>query len=203
MINNFELIQKNLTFNNERSFYFIQILKRKKENPEMKSDSIVIDNFYIFSVDQLTKVMPHIITKCEENKARAYIKMNCLDAQSVMLEMISVLSHNIREEKWKEFRSALNSACGKCGKQNGTEKLYLVDLDNIKVDSDECNDIIRCINNLEPLGNDSKVKIIVPTKNGCHLLTTGFNIQKFKVEYNNIDIHDDGITLLYFPESCS
>ena len=77
MINNFKLIQKNLTFNNERSFYFIQILKRKKENPEMKSDSIAIDNFYIFSVDQLTKVMPHIITKCEENKARAYIKMNC------------------------------------------------------------------------------------------------------------------------------
>ena len=169
----------------------------------MKSDSIVIDNFYIFSVDQLTKVMPHIITKCEENKARAYIKMNCLDAQSVMLEMISVLSHNIREEKWKEFRSALNSACGKCGKQNGTEKLYLVDLDNVKVGSDEYYDIIRCINDLEPLGNDSKVKIIVPTKNGCHLLTTGFNIQKFKVKYNNIDIHDDGITLLYFPESCS
>ena len=33
MVNNFELIKQHLTFLNERSFYFVQIIKRKKENP--------------------------------------------------------------------------------------------------------------------------------------------------------------------------
>ena len=36
MVDNFDLIKSNLKFHNEKSFYFIQILKRKKENPELK-----------------------------------------------------------------------------------------------------------------------------------------------------------------------
>mgnify|MGYP003307992889 CR=1 FL=1 len=208
MVNNFEYIKEHMQFLNEKSFYFIQILKRKKENPELKSYSRPIESFYVFSKDQFERMMPHIIEKCEMNRARAYIKMNCLDAESVMLEQIAEISRIIRNENWHEMASSLNSACGMCGKQNGNEKLYLVDLDDIQVGSNEMKDMVNYIDSLKPQKYDensnliSKVKMTIPTRHGCHLLVTGFDKQTFSQNYPNIDVHDDGITLLYFPQCC-
>ena len=142
MVNNLEVIKQHLIFPNERSFYFIQIIKRKKENPEMTGYSLPVESYYIFSAEQLDRVMPHIIEKCEQNRARAYIKMNTLDMQSVALETISVLTQEIRKENWKHISKALNSACGICGKQNGTEKLYLVDIDSKDMDYIEENRVM-------------------------------------------------------------
>lgn len=213
MVDNFELISKSLSFQNEKSFYFIQILKRKKENPDQKSYSRPIESFYVFSIEDLEKYKPHIIEKCKEHRARAYIKMNCLDAESVMLEQIANITRAIREKNWHSMAKTLNSACGKCGKQEGNEKYYLVDIDENYVGREK--EIERFIessvlpsltfddngfsyeNNIPA---DKKVKLHVPTAHGMHLLTTGFNIQKFREKYPDIDVHDDGITLLYFPE---
>lgn len=200
MVNNFEYIKNKLHFLNEKSFYFIQILKRKKENPELKSYSRPIESFYIFSKEQFERMMPHIIEKCEMNRARAYIKMNCLDAESVMLGQIAELTRIIRDNDWRNMPASLNSACGQCGKQNGNEKLYLVDLDDEY--SDKVDEIEDYLDSLEPINSYSKIKMRVPTKHGTHLLVTGFNKQAFCQKYPNIDIHDDGITLLYFPACC-
>lgn len=202
MIDNFDLIKTHLNFLNDRSFYFIQILKRKKENPEQKSYSIPVESFYIFNIEQYEHVKHRIIELCEMHRARAYIKMNCLDAQSVLLEQISLITQEIRKENWKHMSKTLNSACGICGKQNGFEKLYLIDLDDIEIGSDDYKDIVNKINNLQPVNNTNKIYMSVPTKHGCHLLSTGFNMQEFKQNYSHIDIHDDGITLLYFPKCC-
>lgn len=213
MVNNFELIKNYMTFLNERSFYFIQILRRKKENPEQKSYTIPVENFYIFSKEHLDHMMPRIIELCEKNRARAYIKLNCLDAQSVMLETIAVLTQDIRNSDWKHMSAALNSACGICGKQDGFEKLYLVDLDDEYADRKD--EIKQYIEDLPPVkykeideyGHTlkeriNKVKIEIPTRHGTHLLTTGFDLQTFSQKYPNIDIHKDGNTILYFPECC-
>lgn len=221
MVNNFEYIKEHMEFLNDKSFYFIQILKRKKENPEQKSYSRPIESFYVFSKEQFERMMPHIIEKCEENRARAYIKMNCLDAESVMLGQIAELSRVIRDKNWHDMASTLNSACGQCGKQDGNEKLYLVDLDDEY--ADKVDEIKSYIDSLEPkkyLGvtlsdeqakktdwvdyehPDTKVRMEIPTRHGTHLLVTGFNKQKFSQEYPHIDVHDDGITLLYFPKCC-
>lgn len=200
MINNFEIIKNHLIFPNERSFYFVQILKRKKENPEMKSYSLPVESFYIFSLEQFERVMPHIIEKCEQNRARAYIKMNTLDANSVGLEAISVLTQELRQGNWKSLSKAFNSACGICGKQDGTEKLYLVDID--EQDYSKVVEVEEYINSLNPTDNKYKIKMIVPTKNGWHLLSTGFDMQTFKQTYSNVDVHKDGIVLLYYPDVC-
>jgi len=39
MINNFDLLSKFITPETEDDFWFVQILKRKKEHPELKSNS--------------------------------------------------------------------------------------------------------------------------------------------------------------------
>lgn len=201
MVNNFVLINDFIEFKNERSFYFVQILKRKKENPEMKSYSQLIESFYIFSHEQFERVMPHIIEKCEQNRARAYFKMNCLDAESVGLKAIAVLAQTIRDNEWKALSSAFNSACGQCGKQDGTITKYLVDIDDEYIN--ELDEIKHEINyNFNPIENKNKIILEVPTRHGVHLITTGFDISLFKQKYPNIDIHKEGMTLLYFPSCC-
>lgn len=217
MVNNFELIKNNLRFINDRSFYFIQILKRKKENPEMKSYTIPIESFYIFSRDHLEKIKPRIIEICEQNRARAYIKMNCLDAQSVMLEQIAVITREIRDGNWKHMSKSLNSACGICGKQDGIEKLYLVDVDfNHEGEVYDVNEVIKYIESLPPhkvihVDNEdegqydipvSKIKMEIPTQNGVHLITTGFDLSTFHRKYPHVDVHGDGNTVLYHPACC-
>lgn len=202
MINNVEVIKPHLTFLNDRSFYFVQILKRKKENPEQKSYSIPIESFYIYSIEQLDRMMPRIIDICEKNRARAYIKMNCLDAQSVALGMITELTQIIRKGDWKVMSAALNSSCGRCGKQDGLNKLYLFDLDGPY--KDKADEISMFIDTLPPImPGKSKVICTIPTKNGCHLITKGFDIKEFRKVYTKemVDIHEDGNTILYFPDS--
>ena len=204
MVDNFDLIKSNLKFHNEKSFYFIQILKRKKENPELKGYSRPIESFYIFDEEQFERFKPHIIEKCEQNRARAYIKMNTLDAEKVGLMAIRVLSEEIGNRDWKSLSSNFNVACGQSGSQAETTKLYLVDIDNdLGYNKDE---IREYISKLHPLAeNDEpldKVVMEVPTKNGIHFLTRGFEMNKFKQVYPNVDVHKEGITLLYFPKCC-
>lgn len=204
MINNIEILKPHLQFFNERSFYFIQIIKRKKENPDMKSYTRPIESFYVFSLEQLDRMMPHIIEKCEQNRARAYIKMNTLDAQDVGLTAIRVISEQIAGKDWKAMQSNFNMACGRCGRQEGEDLLYLVDIDSDCPYNKE--DVRNYINQLQPTvekgGPEDKVVVEVPTRNGIHFITTGFEINLFKNKFPGIDVHKDGITLLYFPECC-
>jgi len=201
MVNNFDLIAGHLEFKNEKTFYFVQILKRKKENKDQKSYSRPIESFYVFSKDELMRKMPYIIEKCEMNRARAYIKMNALDIEMVGLGTISTIVEYIRDKKWRRMSRSFNSACGKCGKQDGFEKLYLIDLDDEY--ADRVDEIVGYINSLQPYDVEDKIKLIVPTQHGKHLITTGFQIDKFRQKYPAVDFHKDGNTILYFPECCS
>ena len=85
MRNNFELIDPLLDFSLPNTFYFVQILKRRKDNPDMKSNETTIDNFYLYGPNDLTKLMPKIMEKCDKNGARAYINLNILDLEKSAL----------------------------------------------------------------------------------------------------------------------
>lgn len=204
MVDNFDLIKENMRFFNEKSFYFIQVIKRKKENPELTGYSRPIESFYVFDKEQFERFKPHIIEKCEQNKARAYIKMNTLDAEKVGLMAIRVLSEEIGNKSWRSLSSNFNVACGQSGSQDNTQKLYLLDIDDdLGYDRGDIRNYLKTLN---PFGNDGdvldKVVMEVPTRHGYHFLTTGFEMNKFKQKYPNVDVHKDGITLLYFPNSC-
>ena len=213
MVDNFKLIREKLVFPNERSFYFIQILKRNKDNPEQKAYSRPIESFYVRSLEHFDRYMPHIIEKCRQNNARAYIKMNPLDMLKVGMRTNIIINQALAKEDWWSVISALNSACGQGGVAEkeedmegnntyregdvhvkGFQKLWLLDLDDIS-DNDEENKQFRdevrdCVNSLEPLRNKktkepilNKVMMEIPTKNGYHFLTTSFDMKEFRKKY--------------------
>ena len=53
------------------------------------------------------------------------------------------------------------------------------------------------ISTVEPVGMTILKEL--PTKNGIHLITTPFNLQKFRSDYKDIEVHKDNPINLYIP----
>ena len=83
-IDNFDKVEKLLEFNdNGDDFYFVQIIKRYKDNPNddknqgnYRAGAWYLKSWRIHSADELAQLKPVIIKWCEENNARAYISLN-------------------------------------------------------------------------------------------------------------------------------
>lgn len=79
MVDNFDLIKPLLDFSNEDTFYFVQILQRKKDNPNGKyssnNSSRLIKAYYIKSIEQLDKQKDEMIKLAQVFNARVGIKI--------------------------------------------------------------------------------------------------------------------------------
>lgn len=76
MIDVFDKVKDLLTFESDDDFYYLQILQRKKENPQLGSNSRVIKNYYIGSVEYLENRYEEIRKLCTEFNARAMLRLN-------------------------------------------------------------------------------------------------------------------------------
>ena len=83
------------------------------------------------------------------------------------------------------------------GQVKTQEKRWIVDIDTKE------NGIENLISNeiymLRPEG--PKVEMVIPTKNGYHLITSKFDVKTFKEKFPEMDIQKKNPTLLYYPES--
>lgn len=196
-VNNFQLIANLLDFSDPKTFYFIQILKRRKENPDMKTGVRVIDNFYLYETEDFEKIKDKIIDTCKINNARAYINVNRLDLERVALFTSKKIIELIIQGDYKAVKNAYTSVCGSYSSQN--EKRWIVDID-VK-DDNIINKVCACIRNLqqEITKSNYKVLAVLPTKNGVHIISNPFNLQKFKERFPDIEVHKSGLTVLFIP----
>jgi hypothetical protein len=196
MTDNFDIIKDFVSKNilQKGDFYFIQILKRRKENPDLKKDVSIIENFFFYSLDDFDKYKEQIIYLCQENNARAYIRINKRNETKIALQTIriaieEILSGNYRpkfeitatEEPQKSLeaikvitdaisngdyslcRYAHLSACGQFA--SDPVKKWVIDVDDKSIFNDVKNH----------LANITTILLTLPTKNGFHFITTGFN----------------------------
>jgi hypothetical protein len=194
MINNFDLIRPLLTFDTPGSFYFVQIFKRRKDNPGMKKDMIVLDNLFLHSADKYNESFDRIATLCHAENARAYIRLNVRNTKKVAMQMLKLTTELIISENYKPLKGVYTSACGDC--DSSEDKTWIVDLDT----KDKCyvESVIALIGTLPPLDKE-KLVAQIPSKNGYHLITRPFHLQRFRAIFPSIDVHKDNPTLLYAP----
>lgn len=199
MINNFEQIRGFLDFSNPDTYYFIQILKRRKDNPDMDKDMSVIDDIFIYSVEQFDRMEKEIIKTCIDYNARAYFRVNKRSMKKTALQMLKRVTDLIISENYKAVKSAFSSVSGEFHADD--DKKWIVDIDNF--DKSKMGESLRALSiyqNLEELQKESKrepLMEVVPTKNGVHIITRPFNLQKFKQMYPEIDVHKDNLTILF------
>jgi hypothetical protein len=199
MTNNFSKIKELLDFDNENTFYFIQILQRRKENPNMKSGVRIIDNFYLYSVEDLDKLKDKIIETCEKYNARAYINVNKLNLERIALFAMKKTASLIIEKQYKALKNVYASVCGSHTSENSKRWVIDIDTDELKYKSV----IVDFINHLHSQNKKTEYKIIaeIPSKTGLHIISNPFNLKFFNDKMQElgikINVHKNNPTILY------
>ena len=199
MVNNFEQIKKMLTFASEDDFYHLQIIKRKKEHPELGSNSYVVKTYYISSVEYLELKKDEIINLCDFHNARAYINLNRRSFEKTAFHTMQKVANQLMNRDFMSVSEAYDSVCG--ANSNEPNKKWIVDIDDVSVDAmahdPKIKKLIEKIKTLQHLSEATPFLEIVRTKSGFHLITSPFRLDIFSTEYPNIDVHKNNPTILY------
>ena len=198
MIDNFKLIKPLLEFPNDDIYYHLQILRRGKDHPELPAANRVIKSYFICSLESLDYVEDEIKKLCEFFGARAYINLTPKSIKKTTMLQLKYLAQRAYEGDFKKIWKSWNTCAGEI---KGEKSRWVVDIDNFNFNIEKLDEDLKHIQpySYSPTDWDVPSKIIekVPTKNGCHLITTPFNLQQFKEKYPNIDVHKNNPTLLY------
>jgi hypothetical protein len=204
-VDNFENIHHLLRFDDPDKFYFIQIFKRRKDNPEMEKDMIVVDSFYIYSMSEFEKHRKRIINICESNNSRAYIRLNRRSDKKIALQMLARIATMISSNQYN-VRGLYNSIAGEFHAEDDKTWIVDVDFDRLEETTDETrgekiNEVVTFIQSLIYKTKRDDTVYGMPTKNGIHFICRPFNLQEFKENpvSSLVDIHRDNPTILYTP----
>ena len=200
MINNFDTIRYLLDFTNLDTYYFIQILKRRKDNPDMENDMVVIDDIFIYNLPQFDKMKDNIIKTCDAHNARAYFRVNKRSLKKTAFQMLKRVTDLIISENYKAVKNAYSSVSGEF--HGDDDKKWIVDIDYKDFEGTYAllNTIHTDIRMLQEETGREAMMGIIPTKNGYHLITRPFNLKAFMDRgYPKIDVHKDNPTILYCP----
>lgn len=196
MTDNLELIKPLLKFDTPDDFYYLQILQRKKENAELGSNSRVIKNYYIKSVEYLELRYDEIKKLCDVFNARAMIRLNKRSFEKVGFKCMQNLANTMMNKEYSFLKASYDRACG-LG-HNDPNKTWILDVDDNDKDTfDWLYNLNDHIKELEPNIGTDKTICKIPSKNGFHIITHPFNKKDFKDEYPDVEILTDNPTNLY------
>lgn len=201
MINNLELIKPLLKFESRDDFYYLQILKRKKDQSAEENalgrnnNARTIKNYYIGSIDYLEEKMPEIIKLCEVFNARASLRLNKRSFKKVAFNNLKKVAETMGNGDYHKLMGTYSKTCG-VTHNAGNNKTWIVD-----IDEEDMEDIESIVDNIERIAPNTFRKEIMrlPTKTGIHIITRPFNLAEFKKWYPNLEIHKDNPVNLYIP----
>lgn len=207
MIDNFEFLAS--WFDNLKSqddFYFVQIIQRKKDGvnlPSYTSGARTIRSFYFFNGEEFIRQEPYIKELCNKNNARAYFWVNPRNTVEVACESIKQFAELIKNGNTRQGVAVYDRATG-ISRSLNYDKLWIVDIDSKDLEYiKKIMDVINYCRGKE--GN--KILCTIPTLNGYHLITKKFDKEQFAQELainklNQVDVHNDNPTLLYYNSAC-
>lgn len=227
MIDNFNIIGDNfLKFQDKDDFYFLQIIKRRKDNPELAKNEKLIDSFYIYSLEDYNKLREKIISICNQHNARAYFRLNKRNAKKIGLQALKKITDLVICEDYKAIKNIYPSVCGEFHQDN--DKKWILDLDGECAKHKEL--FYEALNNTknDPFNKSSRTNAYgnsypliigeIPTKNGIHIVISPCDTHLlmkhldvasnklivlindiYKNNSNTWDLHKDSPTLLYMP----
>lgn len=194
MIDNLNLILPLLNFDNDDSYYHLQVIRRKKENPELKSNNQVILDKVVTNEDYLRYNYSMLKDIANLTNARIYFNLNRKSFRTTALNMMSNLVECTKANMFKGVQRTFSSEAGRCNPPKG-EKLWIIDCDKDDVEGDFSQYLDKVelkVNSLRPDGN--KVITRIPTLNGTHIITKPFDLSQCDFKDT---IHKNNPTVLY------
>ena len=201
MIDNFDILSG--WFNNlidSRDFFFVQVIQRRKDC-KIDTNYNVIKDYYFFNEETFLSKKEEIITLCKAFNARAYFWVNPRNCKEVQYELIRETLKAIEVGAYKLF-SNLSKAIGHKRSSN-FKPIWILDFDT--KDTELITKYLDIAMGCKHAGS-SLVFDLIPTVNGYHALTKGFDLKQFNqqlaiAKLDNIDIHKDNPTVLYYESN--
>lgn len=201
MIDNFELIKPLFYFNEANNMFFhCQIVQRAKDHKGQKVKEGAIKTYFIRSREHLENLKREIILLCEHYGARAYINVAAKDFDKVQKLLLVKLASDIHLDNIRNPRKYLNSAAGEC---KSRMPRWVVDVDDMSLK----DSILKWLDEYNNRGRETPakrylyVRAEIPTVQGCHLITTKFDLIEFHKTFPDVDVHKNSMgTLLYYPK---
>ncbi|MBU1173190.1 MAG: hypothetical protein KKD44_26800 [Proteobacteria bacterium] len=198
MMDNFHKLPNLLTFESEDDFYYLQILQRKSEHPELGSNSKVIRNYFINSIEYLNSHESEIKAICDTLNARACLRLNKRSYRRVAFKTMVNLANTMANNTFNHCYRVYDKTCGQG--HNHKPARWIVDIDT-KMNKRELNEIVLFIDRkCDPIKKEyTKFVTVLDSKKGYHLIMHPFNVMQFKQLYPEIEIHKDNPSNCYIP----
>lgn len=197
-IDNFNAVAPRFdNLSDQGDFFFVQVMQRNKEKNNVGSSGYVIKDYHFFDKETFLSKKEEITTLCKAFNARAYFWINPRNCKEVQYEIIREALEAIELGTHKLFK-CVSRALGR-KRCNKYKSKWILDFDT--KDWSFINKYLDLVRKCRP--NVNKILYYVPTVNGIHVITLGFDLEQFKQELaiaklDNIDIHKDNPTILYY-----
>lgn len=178
-----------MKFDSSDDFYYIQIIKRKKENPVLRDD-VVLKDYYVSNFKYFDSKIPDMINISEGNNARVTIRLNRRSYKNVANKMLIEIAKNVAEERYESCKSTFSSMCGQ--HHSDPNKTWIIDID-------EDDYILYDISDISKIDGKLEIVALIPSKTGEHVILKPFDNREFIKNYPNLDIKKDSPTNLYIP----
>ena len=195
-VDNLEAFLPFLQFDDKDDFYYLQILQRKKENPQLGSNSRVIKNYYIKSADKLIARYDEIKELCEHFNARASLRLNRRNFRRVAYKAMQNMANSMANQEYSFIQKSYDRACGLGHAEPKGGNTWILDMDEPLSPTDTVL-FMEVLERANPKGN--KILASIPSKSGYHYITKPFDLREFREAFPEIDVHKDNPTNLYIP----
>ena len=198
-IDKFDAIGEKMDFSDPNLFYFIQIIKRKKDNnPDTTKSSKLIKSYSVFNRAYLDSHKEEMIEIAKLFNARIYISVNQKNKEKVFKQVLSDLSLKNLHGNF-DFANAIDSAIGS-NFEHSTKK-FLVDIDT--KDPDIVSRVVNDVNNyVYPPTTEERIVKIVPTIQGFHIICKPCRLGDLAGRYEDgiVSYQSNSNTLLYYSD---
>lgn len=198
IVDNFDLIKQTLYFNDTSGlFFFLQVINRGKDHPDLSSGNKVIKTYFIQSGEHLESIKSEIITFCQMFGARAYVNIAPKSFEDLTKLVNFKISERLYNGDFKKIYRLFNAAAGELKPK---AKRWIIDIDNLEDKELVINWLDKYFSKYEPISEQYRPYLYaeIPTVSGIHLIICAtFNLQEFKQSFPNIDVHKNNPTLLY------
>lgn len=201
MINNFNVLNPLISFEYpEPVVYQVQIIQRRKENPDLRNNAKTIRQFYLYSENDLSDLMPKITALCDEKNARAYLNVEAKSLKDIAHAVVDLTNEYIRVNQLNAVQNVFQKAYG--GGKDGKKikilgpKRWVIDCDDVTIEY--VQEVFEKIWDWHKQHKtNAEFPKLVDTPNGWHIITQGFHPDV--VSNYSVEIKKNAPTILYAP----
>jgi hypothetical protein len=101
----------------------------------------------------------------------------------------------MHNKAYQDVAKAYNSVCGEY--QAEMDRRWLIDIDT--QDKEYIHEVSQFVSDLQSEIHNKEYSIlaVIPSKNGAHIITNPFNLERFNAKYPGLEVHKNNPTNLY------